>query len=343
MGSFNTICSVSRQIVECGDKVVLLAMANGACISAIPLNAVYDDYGDFDVTKDLGYECLFKNVSMHNEGVTHDNLMNSLGLNSDKRWTVPNLFSTTKDNRSEITLSVIKSSVYDLVAEYGSKKWNYKKEYNLDLSSRWENRTPESTAKNIERLELQIEEYKKLDEEDFLINHMYMMIDNLKMGNVLHHELYALSQYGDMIDHYAHHDDSTKAIFDNIDIFSKLEDFFIGISALDITLVPQEYGRQTVNQFERVKILTDIQIAGFNQTEKIQLTPIEWDVKVPSNIVEEYTKPNWSNEIDLIRVGNSLEITNSKYNEFKQYKYPNVFLSEVLVWPNGNFVESDMI
>ncbi|UYD59285.1 hypothetical protein HPMBJEAJ_00185 [Aeromonas phage avDM6] len=332
MGSFNTICSVSRQIVECGDKVVLLAMANGACISAIPLNAVYDDYGDFEVTKDLGYDCLFKNVSMHNEGVTHNNLMNGLGHNSDNKWSVPNLFSTTKDTRSEITLSVIKSSVYDLVAEYGSKKWNYKKEYNLDLSSRWEDRTPESTARNIERLELQIEEYKKSDEEDFLINHMYTMIDNLKMGNVRHHELYSLSQYGEMIDHYAHHDDSTKAIFDNIDIFSKLEDFFIGISALDITLVPQEYGRQTVNQFERVKMLTDIQIAAFNQTEKIQLTPIEWDVKVPSNIVEEYTKPDWSNEFHLIRYhAGMLEITNSKYNPLKEYKHPDVFLSEDMI------------
>lgn len=332
MGSFNTICSVSRQVVGCGDKVVLLAMSDGQCISAMPLSAVYDDYGDFDVTRDLAFKCLLKNVSMNNEGVTEDNLMDRLVITSDEKWTVPSPYSIN-EHRTAITLTVIKSDVYDLVAKFGEGRWNYKKEYNTDIRRMWEVRSPEYTQRNIKRLEEQIEECKGDTEDDHLVRHMRMMISQYEMGNSLHFDLYSLCQYNDKVNHNAHHDDSTRAIFDNVDILAKLEDFFIGVSGLDIELGPQEYGSQDINQFEKVRMMTMIQVVGFNQTEKVQLTPIEWDVKVPSDMVDDSVKPNWSNEIDLIRVGDghSLEITGSRYNEFREYRHNDVFLTEVAI------------
>lgn len=328
MGSFNTVCSVSRQIVQGGDKVRLIPVAGKHCISAFPLTAVYDDYGEFDIDDNLALECLMKNVSMFNDGVSKENLTHGFYPYDENRWTIPDLWSKTKYETSFI---VVKSDVYDLVSEFGITCWWEKPVYDVSDADDWLPVTPERVARHLKTLQERLKELiedSEDPEDDILVNHVKIMIDNVHIGNAKHYELSRLIKTQDQINDYAHHDDTTYAIFKNIEEFAKLENFYAGCNNLDIVLTSQEYGRQTCKQFEKVRMMTKIQIAGFNQTEKIQLTPVEWDVKIPYSMVVESTKPNWSNEVDLIRVGDCLEITDSKYNEFKEYKHDDVYLSE---------------
>ncbi|ASU00210.1 hypothetical protein [Aeromonas phage AS-zj] len=328
MGSFNTVCSVSRQIVQGGDKVRLIPVAGKHCISAFPLTAVYDDYGEFDIDDNLALECLMKNVSMFNDGVSKENLAHGFYPYDENRWTIPDLWSKTKYETSFI---VVKSDVYDLVSEFGITCWWEKPVYDVSDADDWLPVTPERVARHLKTLQERLKELiedSEDPEDDILVNHVKIMIDNVHIGNAKHYELSRLIKTQDQINDYAHHDDTTYAIFKNIEEFAKLENFYAGCNNLDIVLTSQEYGRQTCKQFEKVRMMTKIQIAGFNQTEKIQLTPVEWDVKIPYSMVVESTKPNWSNEVDLIRVGDCLEITDSKYNEFKEYKHDDVYLSE---------------
>lgn len=328
MGSFNTVCSVSRQIVQGGDKVRLIPVAGNHCISAFPLTAVYDDYGEFDIDDNLALECLMKNVSMFNDGVSKENLAHGFYPYDENRWTIPDLWNKTKHETSFI---VVKSDVYDLISEFGITCWWEKPVYDVSDADDWLPVTPERVARHLETLQERLKELiedSEDPEDDILVNHVKMMIDSVHIGNAKHYRLNELMKTQDQINDYAHHDDTTYAIFKNIEEFAKLENFYAGCNNLDIVLTSQEYGRQTCKQFEKVRMMTKIQITGFNQTEKIQLTPVEWDVKIPYSMVVESTKPNWSNEVDLIRVGDGLEITDSKYNEFKEYKHDDVYLSE---------------
>ncbi|ADQ52893.1 hypothetical protein CL89_gp304 [Aeromonas phage PX29] len=357
MGSFNTICGVSRHIVTCGEPVVLLALVcHGETIPAapgcynwdryqlamhLPLYATYDDYGNFDIEDNDAYQAFQDMVKTHivcdeDRKINIDDLFDPNKLIYQDLMHGEQLFiqpasSFMGSKKSPVMFMVIKRKVYDLmVAEYDrtlEQSWN--KDYAIEshkkireVFAKLEIRDPDKKRLTKEELQLRMEEIEKAPE-----------IIRAELTNDLCNEYLSMGfswEYDSVINigmgPYSKNNLTNRVIkftAANAELHIGLRKFVSMLCELNIEFNPQQYGSQDNDHLYHADLMTRIVVAGAENDQSreypLKIHP-KLVVDLNADAVSEYVSANkWKENPDLIHDENgNLVPSMRKYGEFNE-------------------------
>ena len=354
MGSFNTICGVSRHIVTCGEPVVLLALvAYGETIPAapgcynwdryklalhLPMYATYDDYGNFDIEDNDAYQAfqhMIKNRIVCDEGYDIDSLFDPEKLTyrdlmHDERLFIAPASNFGGSKKSPLMFMVVKRQVYDLmVSEYDRtfvNHWNqdYVTESHKKIRetfAKLELRDPDKKRLTKEELKFKMEEIEKSPEiirEELtkdLFNEYISMGFSWDYDNVVNVGMGPYSNTN-LTNHVI------KLTAANADLHIGLRKFVSMMCEINIEFNPQQYGSQDNDHLYHADLMTRIMVAGVHNDndaeESVTVVP-KLEVQLAREDVEYYTKPNWNDTCDLVRnEAGELVASGAKYGKFNK-------------------------
>lgn len=368
MGSFNTVCGVTKHIVSCGEPVVLLPIISkhgddmipasaGCSISDryclafhLPLFAVYDDYGCFDIEQGEIYDS-FVDV------VKTNYIKNELDPNVDRRYQdyvdvdVEDLFSDdmrfqdlmhdeklfvkspkyNKSKKSRLMFMVIKKSVWDEMVlagyEYQANSWNsdyYTK--NIKLINRAFDKISDMEVISKEELEskatINFEKAKQVAEEDFSglgigLEYFIGMTGCLGVYSGV-----VNTSCDDPFDTTNQTQNSVRVVAKNRDLFYDLKAVISTMQMLNIEFYPQMYGRQSYNHASHAKLMCKLQVAGHNNDiNTIGDMSYNLLLLVKKDKLDKLcSDKNWnSKEPDLKLDNGKYIVVESKYGELNDY------------------------
>ncbi|QQG34075.1 hypothetical protein ZPAH1_orf00313 [Aeromonas phage ZPAH1] len=368
MGSFNTVCGVTKHIVSCGEPVVLLPVVSrhgdmipasaGVYISDryclafhLPLFAVYDDYGCFDIEPGEIYDS-FVDV------VKTNYVKNELDPNVDSQYQdyvnvdVEDLFSNkmcfqdlmhdeklfvkspkyNKSKKSRLMFMVIKRSVWDEMVfagyEYQAKAWNsdyYTK--SIKLTNKAFDKISDMEALSKEELEskakTQFEKMKNLLEEDFSDLGIGLEYFIGKTGCLGVYSDVVNTSYDCPFDTSNQTENSVRVVAKNRDLFYDLKAVISTMQMLNIEFYPQMYGRQSYNHADHAKLMCKLQLAGHNNDlNTIGYMDCNFRIRVKKDKLDQLcSDKNWnSKEPDLKLDNGKYVVVESKYGELNDYR-----------------------
>lgn len=358
MGSFNTICGVSRHIVTCGEPVVLLALVcNGETIPAapgcynwdryqlamhLPMYATYDDYGNFEIEDNDAYQAFQDMVKTYivcdeERNVNIDNLFDPKKLSyqdlmHEEALYIQPAFSFSGAKKSPVMFMVIKRKVYDLmVAEYDrtlEQSWN--KDYDIkshkeirDTFARLAIRDPDKKRLTKEELTFRLEEIEK--EPEIIRDELRKDLFNEYLSMGFSWEYDSVVNVG--MGPYSKNNLTNRVIkltAANADLHIGLRKFVSMLCELNIEFNPQQYGSQDNDHLYHADLMTRIVVAGAENDQSreypLKISP-KLVVDLNSDAVSEYMYPvgSWKENPDLIHDENGNIVPSmQKYGEFNE-------------------------
>lgn len=332
MGSYNVLCSVSRHVIECSDKVKLIPFSNGQCISPVVIDAEYDDYGYFEIDNSKGtskgLEALASTLAVIDPEYNTKNTLQKMNCCTLK------MKDEYSSKEHSIGFVVVLSDVYDYLVSESKEKYkdNYRKlnERNVAMAMRMcDDKIHFTKEQRLDKIQNFIDYLKKDDEDNQgLIEMLQDKYNKIQAGVGCTEIIKELSKSGlintEIMSVYA-----VGSVIEDIQDFIDLEYFLMYVKYdLDLELPMQENAKQSSNNFEKAIVLSEVQRIAFNQTNA------HFNISAQSEIeltltqtgIDELTVPNWSDTIQLEKDGDVYKIASLDDYDIKEYNRKNVII-----------------
>lgn len=332
MGSYNVLCSVSRHVVECGDKVKLIPFSNGSCISPVVIDAVYDDYGYFEIDSSKGtskgLEALSSTLATVDTEYTKENTLQKMNCCTLK------LKDEYSGKEHPVGFVVVLSDVYDYLVSESKEKYkdNYRKLHERNIKRAIATSSDKITDTKEERLD-KIKSFfdylnREGDTKDLAVI-MQEKYNKVLAGVGCTDVIKELSKSG-LVDPEIMSVYAVGTVIENIQDFIDLEFFLMYAKYdLDLELPLQENAKQTENNFEKFRVISEVQRIAFNQTNLHFKIQKEKEVKltITRECVDEYINENsWCGGAQLFNADGVYKGTDKAESSLVPYLRDDVFI-----------------